>query len=93
MYRVYRICTDLCKREGNNKMPSANEIMAGFKSRNATPKKRTNWKKELELERGRVIDEAIERIRAKLRSENLPESYKRGHYAAITELELMKDDR
>ena len=53
-------------------MPSANQIMAGFKARNATPKKRTNWKLELKLERERVIDEAIERIRAKLRSENLP---------------------
>lgn len=72
-------------------MPSANELMAGFKARHATPKKRTNWKKELKAERNRVLDEAIERIRAKLRSEHLPESYKRGHYAAISELELMRD--
>ena len=56
-------------------------------------KPRTNWKKELKLERERVINEAIERIRAKLRSEYLPEGFKRGHYAAITELELMKNDR
>ncbi|AUR96178.1 hypothetical protein NVP1216O_50 [Vibrio phage 1.216.O._10N.222.55.C12] len=74
-------------------MPSANEIMAGFKSRHSTPRKRTNWKKELKLERERVIDEAIERIRTKLRSEKLPESFKRGHYAAITELELMKNGK
>lgn len=73
-------------------MPSANEIMAGFKSRHSQPKKRTNWKLELKLERERVIDEAIERLRDKLRSENLPESFKRGHYAAITELELMKSE-
>ncbi|AUS01485.1 hypothetical protein NVP1285O_87 [Vibrio phage 1.285.O._10N.286.55.C12] len=72
-------------------MPSANEFMTGFKARHATPKKRTNWKKELKAERNRVLDEAIERIRAKIRSEHLPESYKRGHYAAITELEMMKD--
>lgn len=72
-------------------MPSANEIMAGFKARHAAPKKRTNWKKELKAERNRVLDEAIERMRAKLRSEHLPESYKRGHYAAISELELMRD--
>lgn len=71
-------------------MPSANEIMAGFKSRHSQTKKRTNWKQELKNERNKVIDEAIERIRAKLRSEQLPESFKRGHYAAITELELMK---
>jgi hypothetical protein len=74
-------------------MPSANEFMAGFKSRHNKPKKRTNWKRELELERGRVLDEAIDRIRAKLRSEMLPESMKRGHYAAITELELMKTEK
>ena len=74
-------------------MPSANEIMAGFKSRHSTPKKRTNWKKELKLERERVINEAIERIRTKLRCENLPESFNRGHYAAITELELMKNGK
>jgi hypothetical protein len=73
-------------------MPSANEIMAGFKSRHALPKKRTNWKREIRLERNRVLDEAIERIRYKLRSEQLPEAFKRGHYAAITELELMKED-
>lgn len=73
-------------------MPSANEIMAGFKSRHASPKKRTNWKLELKLERERVIDEAIERLRDKLRSERVPESFKRGHYAAITELELMKSE-
>lgn len=73
-------------------MPSANEIMAGFKSRHSKPKKRTNWKQELKLERERVIDEAIERIRDKLRAEKLPESFKRGHYAAITELELMKSE-
>lgn len=64
----------------------------GFKSRHSQPKKRTNWKKELKLEREMVIDEAIERLRDKLRSENLPESFKRGHYAAITELELMKSE-
>ena len=74
-------------------MPSAGEFMAGFKSRHSQPKKRTNWKKELKLERDRVIDEAIERIRDKLRSERLPESFKRGHYAAITELELMKNEK
>ncbi|QZI89606.1 hypothetical protein SIPHO076v1_p0073 [Vibrio phage PS34B.1] len=72
-------------------MPSANEFMAGFKARHATPKKRTNWKKELKAERNRVLDEAVARIRDKLRSEHLPESYKRGHYAAISELELMRD--
>lgn len=72
-------------------MASANEFMAGFKARHATPKKRTNWKKELKAERNRVLDEAIERIKDKLRSEMIPESFKRGHYAAITELELMKD--
>lgn len=74
-------------------MPSANEIMAGFKSRHSKPRKRTNWKLELKLERERVIDEAIARIREKLRSEQLPESFKRGHYSAITELELMKYDK
>lgn len=74
-------------------MPSANEIMAGFKSRHSQPKKRTNWKQELKNERNKVIDEAIERIRAKIRSESLPESFKRGHYAAITELEIMKSDK
>lgn len=73
-------------------MASANEIMAGFSSRHTKPKKRTNWKKELMLERNRVIDEAIERIRSKLRSEQVPESFKRGHYAAITELEMMKNE-
>ncbi len=67
--------------------------MAGFKSRHSQPKKRTNWKLELKLERERVIDEAINRIRTKLRYERLPESFKRGHYAAITELELMKNDK
>ena len=56
-------------------------------------KPRKNWKRELELERARVIDEAIERIRLKLRSEHLPESFKRGHYAAITELEIMKNEK
>lgn len=74
-------------------MPSANEFMAGFKARHNKPKKRTNWKREIELERGRVIDEAIERIRSKLRSEQLPEGMKRGHYAAIAELELMKKEK
>lgn len=73
-------------------MPSANEIMTGFKSRHSKPKKRTNWKLELKLERERVIDEAIERIRRKIKSEKLPESFNRGHYAAITELELMKSE-
>ena len=73
-------------------MPSANEFMAGFKSRHSQPKKRTNWKLELKLERERVIDEAIERLREKLRSEKVPESFKRGHYAAITELELMRGE-
>lgn len=66
--------------------------MAGFKSRHSKTKKRTNWKREIKLERERVIDEAIKRIRDKLRSENVPESFKRGHYAAITELELMKGE-
>ena len=72
-------------------MASASEFMAGFKARHTTTKKRTNWKRELKEERNRVLDEAIERIRTKLRSDRLPESFKRGHYAAITELELMKD--
>lgn len=72
-------------------MPSANQIMAGFKSRHATPKKLTNWKKEIAEERNRVLDEAIDRIRIKLKSDKVPEQFKRGHYAAITELELMKD--
>lgn len=74
-------------------MSSANEIMAGFKSRHSQPKKRTNWKMEIKKERNKVIDEAIRRIKEKLRSEHLPESFKRGHYAAITELELMKYEK
>ncbi len=57
-----------------------------------SPKKpRVNWKKELMLERGRVIDEAIQLMRDELRKETMPEAFKRGHYSAITKLEIMKD--
>ena len=73
-------------------MPSANEIMASFKSRHASKPKRTNWKKELKLERNRVLDEVIEMMRNEIRGELIPEQFKRGHYAAITKLEMMKDE-
>ena len=73
-------------------MPSASEIMANFKVRHANKPKRTNWKKELKLERSRVIDEAIQLMRDELRKEMMSEQFKRGHYAAITKLELMKNE-
>ena len=73
-------------------MASANEIMAGFSSRHSPPRKRINWKKELQQQRNRVLDEAIDRLRQKIKSEGLPEQWRRGHYAAITELEIMKDE-
>lgn len=73
-------------------MPSASEIMASFKSRHASKPKRINWKRELKLERNKVIDEAIQLMRDELRREMMPEQFKRGHYAAITKLELMKDE-
>ena len=73
-------------------MPSANEIMAGFKSRHATKQNRTNWKRELKLERNRVLDEAIAMIRDEIKKEMIPEQFKRGHYAAITKLEIMKNE-
>lgn len=57
--------------------------------RDIPKKKRVNWKKELKLERGRVIDEAISKIREEIR--NVPEDWKRGYYSAITKLEIMKD--
>lgn len=52
-------------------------------------RKRTNWRKELKAERNRVLDEAIVEIRRKMR--DVPESWKRGYYSAITTLELMRD--
>ena len=59
-----------------------------------SPKKpRTNWKKEIKLERARVIDEAIQMLRDELRGEMMPESFKRGHYSAITKLEIMKNEK
>ena len=55
-------------------------------------KPRINWKKELKAERNKVIDEAIQLMRNELRKETMPEAFKRGHYSAITKLELMKND-
>ena len=55
-------------------------------------KPRINWKKELKLERNRVIDEAIQLMRDELRKEAMPEAFKRGHYSAITKLEILKNE-
>lgn len=73
-------------------MPSADGFMSSFKARHATKPKRTNWKLEVKKERCRVIGEAIQLMRDELRKESMPEAFKRGHYAAITKLEIMKDE-
>ena len=67
----------------------------GYKSAWLSPSKskpRINWKKEIKAERSKVIDEAIQKIRDELRKESMPEAFKRGHYAAITTLEIMKNE-
>jgi len=63
-----------------------------FRNAICKPKKkpRTNWRKEIKLERNRVLDEAILLLRRELRE--VPEAYKRGYNSAITKLEIMKDD-
>lgn len=53
------------------------------------PKKRVNWKEELKRERGRVLQEAIDRIKADRRTK--PIEWHRGYNSAITELEKLKD--
>jgi len=66
-----------------------------YKSEWLSPSKRKpriNWKKELKAERCNVINEAIQLMRDELRKESMPEAFKRGHYAAITKLEIMKDE-
>lgn len=50
---------------------------------------RKNLKKELRLERLRVIDEAITDVRRKMRT--VPNKWHIGYHSAITTLELMKD--
>lgn len=55
-----------------------------------TKKKRTNWKMELKLERDKVINEAIEKLRDDKRVS--PKSWERGYNSAITILELMKSE-
>lgn len=54
-------------------------------------KKRINWKKEVKLERCRVINEAIDMLKLELRG--VPNEWKRGYYSAITKLEIMKNDK
>ena len=57
--------------------------------KNLPKRPRKNWKKELRLERGRVIDEAITEIKNRMRT--VPNEWHRGYSSAITTLELMKD--
>ena len=52
-------------------------------------KPRTNWKRELKLERGRVIDEAISKLRDERRTK--PKEWHMGYNSAITTLEIMRD--
>lgn len=52
-------------------------------------KPRKNWKKELRLERNRVLNEAITEIKNKMR--NVPKEWHRGYFSAITTLEIMKN--
>lgn len=54
-------------------------------------KPRINWKLEVKKERERVINEAIQMLRDELRRESMPEAFKRGHYSAITKLEILKE--
>lgn len=70
-------------------MASAEEFLAGFKKRHATPKKPPiNWKKKYEGERDRVIDEAIIKLKDEMRGK--PAEWARGYNSAITTLEHMK---
>lgn len=67
----------------------ASEFISKFNQKNAFVRPRKNWKKELKLEKNRVIDEAIQEIRKKMRT--IPKEWERGYHSAITTLELMKD--
>jgi hypothetical protein len=70
-------------------MATAEEFMAGFKKRHATPTKAPiNWRKKYEAERSLVIDEAIIRLKDEMRGK--PAEWARGYNSAITVLELMK---
>jgi len=71
---------------------TAEEITKGIISRNfkTVKKARVNWKKEVKLERGRVLDEAISHIKSGMR--NVPKQWHRGYFSAITKLEILKGD-
>ena len=69
---------------------NASDAVAGFKTRHAVKRKRTNWKKEIKRERDKTIDEAIASIKGKMR--NIPKGWERGYNSAITTLEVMKNE-
>lgn len=68
-------------------MATARELQANLFGKSIA-KKRINWKKEIKLERARVIDKAIENIKKEMRT--IPKEWHRGYFSAITKLELMK---
>ncbi len=68
-------------------MATAKELNANLFGKHVT-KQRTNWKKEVKLERSKVINEAIENIKKEMRT--VPKVWHRGYFSAITVLELMK---
>ncbi|MHC8321172.1 hypothetical protein ACYZT4_10805 [Pseudomonas sp. GB2N2] len=70
-------------------MATAEQFIAGFKQRHATPQKTPiNWRKKYEAERRLVIDEAIIKLKDEMRCK--PAEWARGYNSAITTLELMK---
>ena len=70
----------------------AEDINSGILARSFPGKKKLkkNWKKELKLERGMVIDEVIAEIKNKARV--VPKEWLRGYNSAITTLEKMKGE-
>ena len=70
-------------------MSTANEYMASFKARHASPKKRVNWKAEVKKERERVLNEAIIALREHQRS--IPKEWQNGYNSAVSQLEIFKN--
>lgn len=69
----------------------AEDINAGIISRNFNLKKkqRIDWRRELRNERNKVLTEAINDLKGKMRT--VPKQWHRGYFSAITTLEGMKN--
>lgn len=58
-------------------------------SKKPSSPRKNDWKKLYKQERNKVLDEAIQKIRAQMRHQ--PTGWERGYNSAITQLELMKN--